>query len=176
MTMMTTEAAALQRTVDRAALRVELEATRTRFQTLVETLSNERWGQPWPGSAWTTCEVMVHLTWALEQLPAEVASARRGKGMFNYPAWIANPASYWINRWSARGQTRQSVIGRYDAAMAAVLVALDAVEDGDWGGGANFYGHGFHTIEGLFHTPAQHLSEHAVEPAPAASLEGRRSA
>jgi hypothetical protein len=45
---------------------------------------------------------------------------------------------------------------------AAVLASLDAVADGDWALGANFYGHGFYTIEGLFHTPAQHLAEHTA--------------
>jgi len=148
--------------VDRVALRAELAETNAQFRALVESIPDARWHQKWPGSAWTAGEVMVHLTWALEQLPAEVASARRGQGMFNYPAWLANPASYWINRWNARGVTRAAVARRYDAAMAAVLDALDAVADGDWGLGANFYGHGFHTIEGLFHTPAQHLAEHTA--------------
>jgi hypothetical protein len=105
---------------------------------------------------------MVHLTWALEQLPAEVASARRGKGMFNMPGWISDPASYWITRWNARGATRESVIHAYAAAMIAVLAALDSVAESDWQLGANFYGHGFYTIEDLFHTPAQHLAEHTA--------------
>jgi hypothetical protein len=162
MSVITATTASAQPLVDRAALRAELEATRTRFRTLVESLSEERWRQPCPGSAWTVCEVMVHLTWALEQLPAEVESARHGKGMFNYPAWFADPASYWINRWNARGVAPASLVRRYDAAMAAVLDSLDGVADGDWGLGATFYGHGFYTIEGLFHTPAQHLAEHTV--------------
>ncbi len=154
--------------VNREALRAELEATNAHFRALVESLPDARWRQPSTGSAWTVCEVMVHLTWALEQLPAEVASARRGKGMFNYPAWLADPASYWINRWNARGATRESAVRRYDAAMVAVLDILDTVAEGDWALGANFYGHGFYTIEGLFHTPAQHLAEHT------AALDGDR--
>jgi pimeloyl-ACP methyl ester carboxylesterase len=162
MTAITAKTASVPRVVDRAALRAELEATNTQFRTLVESLSEERWRQPCPGSDWTVGEVMVHLTWALEQLPAEVASARRGQGMFNYPAWFANPASYWINRWSARGVTRAAVVRRYDAAMAAVLASLDAVADGEWDLGANFYGHGHYTIAALFHTPAQHLAEHTA--------------
>jgi pimeloyl-ACP methyl ester carboxylesterase len=103
-------------------------------------------------------------------LPAEVASARRAQGMFNYPAWLAEPASYWITRWNARGQTRASVVRRYDTAMTAVLASLDSVADGDWELGANFYGHGFYPIEKLFHTPAQHPAEHT------AVLAGERAA
>ncbi len=82
--------------------------------------------------------------------------------MFNYPAWIADPGSYWMNRWNARGQTRESVVRRYDTAIDAVLTVLEGVEDDEWERGANFYGHGYYTIEGLFHTPAQHLCEHAA--------------
>ena len=162
MTAITAKTTSAPRIVDRAALRAELEATNTQLRTLVEAIPETRWQQLSPGSAWTVCEVMVHLTWALEQLPAEVASARRGKGMFNYPAWFANPASYWINRWNARGLTRAAVVRRYAAAMAAVLASLDAVADSEWDLGANFYGHGHYTIEALFHTPAQHLAEHTA--------------
>lgn len=93
MTAITAEAASVRQAVERAALRAELEATNARFRALVESIPDERWHQPSPGSAWTVCEVIVHVTWALEQLPAEVASARRGKGMFNYPGWLADPAS-----------------------------------------------------------------------------------
>lgn len=170
MAVITANTAPVQPLVDRSALRAELEATGAQFRTLVTSISDTRWRQPCPGSAWTVCEVMVHLTWALEQLPAEVASARRGKGMFNYPAWFADPASYWINRWNARSATRESVVQRYDAAMGAVLATLDVVADGEWGVGANFYGHGFYTIESLLRTPAQHLAEHT------AALAGERAA
>lgn len=170
MTAITAKTTSAPRIVDRAALRAELEATHARFRTLVEAIPATRWQQLSPGSAWTVCEVMVHLTWALEQLPAEVASARRGKGMFNYPAWFADPASYWINRWNARGVTRAAVVRRYAAAMADVLASLDAVADSEWDLGANFYGHGHYTIEALFRTPAQHLAEHT------AALTGERAA
>jgi hypothetical protein len=63
---------------DRRALRSELEATRSAFQALAASLSDDQWQQRNPASAWTMGEVLVHLTWALEQLPKEVASARRG--------------------------------------------------------------------------------------------------
>lgn len=165
MTTITTRAADVWKTVDRATIRAQLEAARARFHALVDSVSPERWKQAWPGSAWTACEVMVHLTWALEQLPAEVASARRGQGMFNYPTWIANPGSFWMNRWNARGQTPESVLHRYDAAIDAALACLDSVEDREWERGANFYGHGFYTIEALFHTPTQHLDEHTASVA-----------
>jgi hypothetical protein len=102
------------------------------------------------------------LTWALEQLPAEVASARLGKGMFNFPDWLGSPLSYWYTRWLARNATPESLGRRYDAAMTAVIRTLDEVEESDWSLGAEFYGHGFYTIAELFHTPAAHLAEHTA--------------
>lgn len=146
--------------VERAAMRKELEATCASFQSFLNSFDQKRWRQKAPASDWTWGEIVVHLTWALEQLPKEVASAKRGKGMFNMPSWLADPLSYWYTRWMARNATPESVRRCYEAAMAAVLHALDGVQDGEWGLGAPFYGHGFYTIADLFHTPAEHLAEH----------------
>lgn len=154
-----------QLTVDRTLLRAELETTRLAFHRLVGSLTDEGWRTKSPNSAWTMGEVLVHLTWALEQLPAEIAGARLGKGMFNFPkplAPLVDLLSYWLNRWFARNATPASLLARYDAAMTAVLHTLDAVEEGEWGLGANFYGHGFYTIADLFHTPTEHFAEHTA--------------
>lgn len=148
--------------VDRTALRAELEATRTAFHAFLNTLTTEQWHQPSPTNAWTMAEVVVHLTWALEQLPQEIASARHGKGMFNFPKWLGEPLSYWYTRWLARNATPTALGRRYDAAMTAVIQSLDEVQAGDWGLGAPFYGHGFYTIAELFHTPSVHLAEHTA--------------
>lgn len=150
---------------DRAAMRAELEATAAAFCTLLRSLSSERWRQKSPTSAWTVAEVAVHLTWALEQLPKEVASARRGKGMFNSPqslAWLADWLSYWLTYWMARKATPEAISRRYAAAMTAVLRTLDEVQERDWARGAPFYGHGFYSIADLFHTPAEHFAEHTA--------------
>lgn len=149
------------RVANREELREELEATRASFQTLVSAFDEKQWHQKISTSDWTAGEIMTHLTWALEQLPAEVASAKRGKGMFNgMPDWLADPLSYWYTRWLARKATPQSLGRRYDVAMDAVIQTLDEVKDGEWTLGAPFYGHGFYSIADLFHTPAEHLAEH----------------
>ena len=151
-----------QTSYNRGALRSELEATRRAFHMLVESLSDERWHQKSPTSAWTMGEVFVHLTWALEQFPQEVASACRGKGMFNFPKRLADSLSYWMTRWAARSTTRESILRQYDAAMAAAIRTLDEVKESDWELGAQFYGEGFYTVADLFHTPAQHFAEHTA--------------
>jgi hypothetical protein len=145
---------------DREALRAELERTRAAVHAFLDTIPDERWNRRSPGSAWTVREVFVHLTWALEYLPKELELARQGKGLFNTPKAIADPASYLLIRWLALRSTRVSIRRKYDAAMDATLATLARVADGDWSLGANFYGEGFHSVADLFHTPAGHLAEH----------------
>jgi len=149
---------------DRVVLRAELEATWTAFHELLDSASSSRWRARSPSGRWTVGEVLVHLTWALEQLPREVEMARRGKGMFNQPKWLADPASYWLIRWQARHSGPEPLRRRYDAAMTAAIAALDAVPESDWGLGAPFYGHGFHSVADLFVAPARHLAEHTERP------------
>jgi hypothetical protein len=146
----------------RDALRAELEATRIAFAALVESLSGAAWRETSPSSDWTFCEVLVHLTWALEYLPQEIESARKGRGMFNMPKWLADPLSYWYIRWLARTATPGAIHRRYDAAINATLRLLDTVPETEWSLGADFYGEGFHSIDDLFHAPAKHLAEHTA--------------
>ena len=104
--------------------------------------------------------MLVHLTWALEVLPEEISRARRGKGMFNLPKRLSDGMSFWYIRWIARGAAPNPIARRYDRAMDATIALLDTIPEDDWQLGANFYGEGFHSVEDLFHTPAQHLREH----------------
>jgi hypothetical protein len=147
---------------EREALRAGLEATGAAFQDLLDSISDDQWGRKSPASAWAVAEVFVHLTWALEYLPKEVASARRGKGMFNFPKWLGDPVSYWYVRLLARNSTREVMRRRYDAAMDAAIKALEMVPDSDLELGAAFYGEGFHSVADLFRAPAKHLAEHTA--------------
>jgi hypothetical protein len=36
------------------------------------------------------------------------------------------------------------------------------VKDSEWALGADFYGHGFHSIADLFRVPADHVKEHTA--------------
>jgi len=147
---------------DRTTIRAELEAVQAAFHTLVNSLSDADWHRKSPTSNWTLGEILVHLTWSLEYLPREVARALQGKGMFNMPKAIADPFSLFYMRWLARRANKASVVQRYDAAMATVRAALSDIHDEDWAKGADFYAEGFHTIEDLFHAPADHFKEHTV--------------
>jgi hypothetical protein len=145
------------------SLHSELEATRVAFHSLLNTVSNAGWRKKSPSSAWTIGEVFVHLTWALEFLPKEVESARRGRGKFNLPKQLSDELSYWYIRWIARTATHVSIGRRYDKAMDAAIALLDTIPDDDWKLGADFYGEGFHSVEDLFLVPARHFKEHTSD-------------
>ena len=146
----------------RRTLLAEIEATGDSFRHLVERISDVTWNYRAPGSKWTGKQLLHHLTWALEQLPLEVESAKREKGMFNYPKLIADTGSLWLVKWQARRQTRESLLARYESALERVVGALASVEDRDWTRGAKFYGEGFYSVADLFHTAANHFQEHAA--------------
>lgn len=158
----TVSAVQSQPIADRGALRAGLEATRTAFHGILDSVSGDRWLQKSPGSAWSVREVFVHVTWALEYLPKEIAMARQGKGMFNISKRVADPVSYWLIRWTARRSTPDSIQRRYDAAIDATIRALEMVPDSDWLLGADFYGEGHYTVLDLFQVPAHHLAEHTA--------------
>ncbi len=147
---------------ERDSLRADLEAARARFHELLNSILQDQWRRTSDTSKWTTAEIFVHLTWALEYLPKEVEKARKGKGMFNFPKWLADPFSYWYIRFTARNSTPAAIRSRYDAAMDAAIEALNTVPESDWGLGAEFYGEGFHSVADLFRAACQHLVEHTV--------------
>lgn len=145
----------------RATLRAEMEAARSSFRELVGGVSESVWASRAPGSKWTGKQLLHHVTWALEQLPKEIESAKRDRGMFNYPKLIADNGSYWMVRWEARKETRETILARYDAAMDRAIASLETVGGAEWKRGARFYGEGFYTVADLFRTPTEHLAEHS---------------
>lgn len=144
----------------REELRAELAATRVAFRDLVSRLSDADWRRKTSNPAWTVGNLLHHLVWSLEVLPSEVASARRGKGMFNLPPMVRDPLSAAYTRFGTRGQSLPTILRRYEAAYAAALRALDGVGDDEWRRGAPFWGEGFIDIEGLFRAQVRHLAEH----------------
>jgi uncharacterized protein (TIGR03083 family) len=144
----------------REEIRAELEATRAALLELLASLSDADWRRPTSNPAWAVGDLLHHLVWSLEQLPREVASARRGKGMFNLPPFLRDRLSALYTRFGARQQSLPTIALRYDAAYTAVMQTLEEVRDDEWQRGAPFWGEGFISIEGLFRAQAHHLAEH----------------
>lgn len=144
------------------SLEAEIHSTRGSFHHLVRALPEANWATRVPGSKWSGKQLLHHITWALEQLPSEVESAKLGKGMFNYPKRVADNGSYWLVKWEARAQTRESILKRYDLAIDRVLDSMKRVEESEWEKGARFYGEGYYSVADLFHTVSNHFHQHAV--------------
>ncbi len=151
---------------DRAEFRARLEETRLAFHALMELLTDADWHRKTATTAWTVCEVMTHLADGLARMPEAIGHVRQGKNYLNLPSflnWLAHPTNRWLVKWSARGQTRESILARYNQAHTAILATLEGIRDDEWGCGAYCYGEGYKTILDLCEMPNRHFKEHAVQ-------------
>jgi hypothetical protein len=152
----------------RDEIRAELEATRTAFHTLLESLSDEEWGQLSGNPAWTVGEVMYHMTLAPRFLPEDVRLIRRLGWAPKLPGGLFNALMALLTRLGARNCTPQDVAERYDAAHARMLGVLQTIRDDEWSKGMDYPDwdpllSGYVTLERLFHYPALHFQAHAEE-------------
>ena len=153
---------------DRAALRARLEETRSAFHALVESLSDEEWDSKHTATAWTVRELMSHIVDGLAHTPDAIDHARRGKQYLNLPPflnWLTASINFWLSKWNARGQTRQTVLARYDSAHQALLNKLEGIHDNEWSRGAPCYGDGYKTVLDLCMIANAHFQEHAAQVA-----------
>lgn len=148
---------------DREALRADLEATRTAFHELLNSVSSEEWQSKGRSTAWTVRELFTHLAHDMEFVPRLVEHAREGKDMLNMPSFLTGKINYLITRWMGRKETPQSLAEKYDSYFADALATLDAVQDDEWQRGANFFGEGFWTIEQIFKNISHHFEEHSAQ-------------
>jgi hypothetical protein len=145
---------------DRQAIRERLTATQAAFHALLDGLTDDDLRRRSGNPVWTVGAVLTHLTWSLELLPREVASARAGKGMYNLPVSVRDWLNAMAARLTARGQTRATLRRRYDVAVDAALATLEGVRDEEFGRGARFWSEGFRDIAGLYAAQIDHLAEH----------------
>jgi DinB superfamily len=162
--------AALSRTAlpDRIALRARLEETRLAYHTLVESLTDEEWDSKQTATAWTVRELLSHMVDGLAHTPDAIDHVRRGKPFLNLPPvlnGLGHSINYWLSKWKARGQTRQTILARYDAAHQALLNKLESIRDDEWSRGAPCYGEGYKTVLDLCVLPNRHFQEHAAQVA-----------
>jgi hypothetical protein len=151
---------------DRTALRAQLEETRTAYRRLIESLTDADWHRKTRSTAWTVGEVMTHLADTLADKPAAIADVRRGRNHLNPPSglrWLAPGIGYLLVKYSARHQTRQTILARYEQAYAALLATLDGIKDQEWKLGALCYGEGYKTILEVCQLVVNHFQEHAAQ-------------
>jgi DinB family protein len=151
---------------DRTALRARLEETRLAYHTLVESLPDEEWDSKQTATAWTVRELMSHIVDGLAHTPDAIDQVRREKPFLDFPPVLnrlGHSINFWLSQWKARGQTRQTVLARYDAAHQALLNTMESIRDDEWSRGAHCYGEGYKTVLDLCVLPNRHLQEHAAQ-------------
>jgi ubiquinone/menaquinone biosynthesis C-methylase UbiE len=148
---------------ERAAILKRLNAARVGFQALLGGLTDADLRSPSGNPAWTNGAVLTHLVWSLELLPREVAGARKGQGMFNFPPPLRDLLNAWGTRLAARDQTLSRLRQRYETAFTGALATLDGVSDDELHLGARFWSEGFRDVAGLYAAQADHVSEHGAD-------------
>jgi|SRR5579883_2397575 hypothetical protein len=148
---------------DRAALRARLEETRLAYHSLVESLTDKEWEGKQTATGWTVRELLSHIVDGLAHAPDAIDHVRRGKSFLDFPPLVSRLGNYWLSKRGARGQTRQTVLARYDAAHQALLNKMESIRDDEWYLGAPCYGKGRKTVLDLCVEPNGHLQEHAAQ-------------
>ena len=143
------------------AIRADLEATRSQYHELRNSLSVEDWKKKSGNPAWNVRQLMWHLAWAGGFTEQGVESCRKGKG-FNPPNWIADRLNTLITRIGSRGATKQSVGEKYDGAHQKVIASLDGVQDDEWQKSARVFNRDM-TIEKTFRDHVEHFKEHEAD-------------
>lgn len=148
---------------DTAALRAELEATRTAYQQLLASLSDADLARPCAISKWTIKEVMCHLVLSLEQAsPTMVARARQSKGM---PKFLDTRFGHWLNYkmavWAARKCDRATLAKRYDKACEKLLQLMNTVGADEWQLPTAYPDGQPLNMTTVFQVPGEHLALHA---------------
>jgi hypothetical protein len=164
----------------RQAIFKELEATRAKFHSLLDSLSDEDFQKQSLNPGWTNGEILAHMTFGFivinVLLPMARLWGRLPRGSSKWFAWLLNAMTgpfNWFNALGARGQGRiftpQRIGKIYDRAYFSLLVKIDSIQEDEWEHGmyyptkwdSNF--NEFMTLEKLFHYPVIHFNFHLTQ-------------
>jgi hypothetical protein len=143
----------------KAALRQELEATRTLFFDLASQASADNWKNQSGNPAWTVGQVMGHIVMIFSAIPWKMERLRKGKGAPGLPKFLFDPLNALSTRMGTRKYTPENIRSKYDDAHEKALQTLDGIQDHEWAFSAKFFGVHQVTAE-LFHYHAKHVREH----------------
>jgi hypothetical protein len=127
----------------REAIHGELETTRTKFHTLLASLSERDFQRQSLNPGWTNGEILAHMTFGFIiiniLLPMARLWGRLPKGSSKWFAWLLNMFTVpfnWINALGARGQgkvfTRQRIGKIYDRVYASLVGKINSIKDDEW--------------------------------------------
>lgn len=162
------------------AIRKELETTRVRFHSLLDSLSEEDFRKQSLNPGWTNGEILAHMTFGFivitVLLPLARLWGRLPKSSSKWFAWLLNALTgpfNWFNALGARGQgkvfTRQRIGNIFDRAYFSLSKKINSIKDEEWERGmyyptkwdSNF--DEFMTLEKLFHYPVTHFNFHLTQ-------------
>ncbi len=162
------------------AIRKELETTRVRFHSLLDSLSEEDFRTQSLNPGWTNGEILAHMTFGFivitVLLPLARLWGRLPKSSSKWFAWLLNALTgpfNWFNALGARGQgkvfTRQRIGNIFDRAYFSLSKKINSIKDEEWERGmyyptkwdSNF--DEFMTLEKLFHYPVTHFNFHLTQ-------------
>ena len=155
----------------REELRREIEATRTAFHQLLDSIPVDAYSLPTDNPAWNVGQVLYHMSLA-PRLLGEDAKMIRGQSRLLrvVPAIVPRGLFDWLNkqwtRYRGRNPSPAFLAGEYDKAHAAALRALAEVDDSDFQLRVHYPDwdpllSGEVTLERLFHYVKAHFDSHA---------------
>lgn len=158
-------------------IRRQLETTRAKFHSLLESLSEGDFKKQSLNPGWTNGEILAHMTFGFivinVLLPMARLWGRLPKGSSKWFAWLLNAFTgvfNWLNMLGARGQgkvfTYQRIGKIYDRAYFSLLKKINSIKEDEWERGmyyptkwdSNFSE--FMTLEKLFRYPIIHFNFH----------------
>ena len=159
------------------SIRGELEEARTKFHTLLNSLSEKDFQRQSLNPGWTNGEILAHMTFGFIVINVLLPMARLWgklpKGSSKWFAWLLNTFTgifNWFNMLGARGQgkvfTHKRIGKIYDRIYYSLVRKVNSIKDEEWERGmyyptkwdSNF--DEFMTLEKLFHYPVIHFNFH----------------
>jgi len=164
----------------KAAVRAELEATRSTFHALLDSLSEEDLQKKSLNPGWSNGEILAHMLFGFivisVLLPMARLWGRLPRESSRSFAWLLNAFTgpfNWFNALGARMQGRvftyQRIAKLYDYIYFSLLKQVDSLKEDEWERGmyyptrwdSNF--DEFMTLEKLFHYPIIHFNFHLTQ-------------
>jgi hypothetical protein len=162
------------------AIYKELETTRAKFYSLLDSLSEADFKKQSLNPGWTNGEILAHMTFGFIVLNVLLPTARLWgrlpKGSSKWFAKLLNAFTgpfNWFNALGARGQgrvfTHQRIGKIYDHACSSLLKKVDSIRDEEWERGMYYPTKWdssfdeFMTLEKLLHYPVIHFNFHLTQ-------------
>jgi hypothetical protein len=151
-------------TVDKAAIRGDLERTHDAYRELISQILDGKWDATSSNRAFTCGQLAWHIASALDFSAGLIEAARKGK-QTNVPSFLM-PLGNKLNvvriHRGSRRATRGSVLADYERGQARLFVLLDHVADAEFAIVKTNFAI-TRSVRDMFNIPVEHLAEHAPE-------------